>query len=151
MVEHNGYFLSNHTLNVKAPKKAFLKIKVITFSAGGQIGFVTKIIQTVTQTHPSSVGWPIGLNHCFGFLEIVTCPEQNSHIVQTCLSNSPLSSTKWTLKTCANLLSSSFKLAQAALYLCTNDPFSNWMAAKVWLLHKVELLSYTSWRRSKIQ
>ena len=79
-----------------APKKALLKIKVITFSAGGQIGCVTKITQTVTQTHPSWVGWSIGLNRCFGFLEIVICRELNSHMktVQTCLSNSPLSSTK---------------------------------------------------------
>ena len=91
-----------------APKKALLKIKVITFSGGGQIGFVTKITKTVTQTHPSWVGWSIGLNRCFGFLEIVICPELNSHMetMQTGLSNSPLSSTKWTLKTCANLLSS---------------------------------------------
>ena len=42
-----------------APEKGFLKTKVITFCAEGQIGFVTKIIQTVTQTHPSSVGCPI--------------------------------------------------------------------------------------------
>lgn len=48
-------------------KKDFLKVKVITFVAGGHVGFVTKIIQTVTQKHPSQVGW---VNSLFSVFEI---------------------------------------------------------------------------------
>ena len=81
-------------------KKAFLKIKVITFSGEAQMGFVTKIIQTATQTHPSScrVGWPIGLNRCFGFTE------RNKHLSGTKLTQETVQKQDVCLKLCKLVL-----------------------------------------------
>ena len=92
-------------------KKDFLKLKGITFVAGGHVGFVTKIIQTVTQKHPSQVGW---VNSLFSVFEIA------------------IDLTKiYTLKLCKHVFSKFEISAWLLLSVCellqagANDPFSS--------------------------